>query len=65
MKFKEKIYTFIFVILVLTFSYSLCSTRELRNPNSIFNTRRNRFCSTPFSVFVILVFILIFVFNIY
>ena len=51
MKLKEKIYTFIIIILFLTFSYSLCSTHELRHPNSIFNTKRNRFCSTPFSVF--------------
>lgn len=45
---KEKIYYSIFVIAILTFSYSICSTHELRHPNSFFNTSRNRFCATPY-----------------
>ena len=50
MKINKKIYNFLIVILMLLVSYSLCSTHELRHPNSIFNTRRNRFCATPFYI---------------
>ena len=64
MKINKKIYNFLIVILMLLVSYSLCSTHELRHPNSIFNTRRNRFCATPFyiTLFVILIYFLYFIF---
>lgn len=63
MKFKEKIKIFMVAFLMLLFSYSLCSTHE--RPTSGYVSRRKIFCSTPLYIFVILLFILIFVFNIY
>lgn len=64
MKINKKFYFFLIVILMILFSYSLCSTHELRNPNSIFNTRRNRFCARPFyiTLFLILIYFFYFIF---
>jgi len=64
MNLKTKIYYIILVIAILTFSYSMCSTHELRNSNSIFNTRRNIFCSTPYWILVLTtVFLVMFIYE--
>lgn len=60
MKLKEKIYNFIVIIIAISFSYYMCSTHQLKHPNSIFNTRRNRFCATPFWVLLLIPIIYIF-----
>ncbi len=57
---KEKVIYFAIAIFFYTFSYSMCSTHELRHPNSIFNTRRNRFCATPLWMLYIGVFLFMF-----
>ena len=54
MKLKEKIYYLLFIISFFTFSYLMCSTHELRHPNSLFNTRRNKFCATPYWLLVLI-----------
>ena len=64
MKINKNFYHFLVCIALIMFSYSLCSTHELRHTNSIFNTRRNRFCATPFYIilFVILIYFFYFIF---
>ena len=57
MKINQKIYFFLICVVYILFSYSLCSTHELRHPNSIFNTKRNRFCATPFYLMLFILFI--------
>jgi hypothetical protein len=62
MKFNKKnIYNFFIIILILFFSYSICSTHE--RPNSGYISRRKSFCSTPFYIIFLVAFILIFIFN--
>ena len=61
MKLNKKISHFLIVILMLLVSYLLCSSHE--KPTSGYVSKRKRFCSTPFFVFVILCFIFIFIFN--
>lgn len=62
MKFKEKMKIFLFVIFYFTISYLLCSTHELP-ATSGYITRRKRFCSTPFYIFIIVALIVVFIFN--
>ena len=59
---RKNLYNFAAIILILLFSYSICSTHEL--PTTGYVSRRKRFCSTPFYVTVLIVFILIFIFNV-
>ena len=61
MKLNKKISHFLAAILFLLVSYLLCSTHE--KPTSGYISRRKRFCSTPFYVFIILCFIFVFMFN--
>lgn len=62
MKFKEKISHFFIAILILLISYLLCSSHQLLT-TSDYISRRKRFCATPFYVYVVLCFILVFIFN--
>ena len=62
MKINQKIFFFLICVVYILFSYSLCSTHELRHPNSIFNTKRNRFCATPFYLMLFIMFIYFFYF---
>jgi len=56
MKIKEKIKLFLFIILWFAISYSLCSTHEMPNTSG-YVSKRKRFCSTPFYVFIIVTLI--------
>lgn len=57
MNLKNKIKTFIIAFILLLFSYSICSTHE--KPSSGYISKRKRFCSTPFYLIVIFLFIVI------
>lgn len=62
MKLKEKLNVFIFVMLYFSISYLLCSTHEMPNTTG-YVSRRKRFCSTPFYVFIIISLIVILFYN--
>jgi hypothetical protein len=53
---KKNMYIFVFIILVLFFSYSLCQTHE--KPTSGNVSKRNSFCSTPFYITFLIFFVL-------
>ena len=62
MKLKEKLNVFIFVMLYFSINYLLCSTHEMPNTTG-YVSRRKRFCSTPFYVFIIISLIVILFYN--
>ena len=63
MKLKEKMNIFLFIILWFTISYLLCSTHELPTTTNGYISRRKRFCSTPFYIFVIISIVVVFMYN--
>ena len=62
MKIKEKIKIFLIIIVWFAISYSLCSSHEMPNTSG-YVSRRKRFCSTPFYIFIIVALIVVFIFN--
>jgi hypothetical protein len=62
MKIKKKIKLFLFIILWFAISYSLCSSHEIPNTSG-YVSRRKRFCSTPFYVFIIVSLIVILIYT--
>lgn len=59
MKIYQKIFNFTFVILILFFSYLVCSSHEIPNTTG-YITKRKRFCSTPFYIIFVFAFIIYF-----
>ena len=59
MKIYQKIYNFTFVILILFFSYLVCSSHEKPTTGG-YITKRKRFCSTPFYIIFVFAFIMYF-----
>lgn len=62
MKIKEKIKLFLFIIVWFAISYSLCSSHEIPNTSG-YVSRRKRFCSTPFYVFIIISLIVVLIYT--
>lgn len=60
MKFKEKLQKFLFVMLLLGLSYSLCQNHE---SDGKYRGRRKAFCSTPFYIIILLSLLLVFFSN--
>ena len=59
MKLYQKIFNFVLIIFILFLSYLVCSSHEKPTAGG-YITRRKRFCSTPFFIIFLFVFIMYF-----